>query len=91
MLDVYCPHHRGVVLIATDGLAAVRNTADGIVVSWRCPCGGRGREHLGRRAPRLVAVGDDQPRGSAGLNGASRTDRVSPSRMPLSLRRARAW
>ena len=56
MLAVDCPGHGGRVLVALDGLEAVRNTAVGIEVWWRCPCGTRGVACLGRPARRSGQV-----------------------------------
>jgi hypothetical protein len=42
MFDVYCPGHRAHVLLDTSRIEAIRNTAEGPMVNWRCWCGTRG-------------------------------------------------
>jgi hypothetical protein len=42
MFDVYCPGHRAHVLLDTSRIEAIRNTAEGPMVDWRCWCGARG-------------------------------------------------
>jgi hypothetical protein len=43
MFLVFCPEHRSEVLLSTGRIEAIHNTADGVVVEWRCWCGHRGR------------------------------------------------
>ena len=48
MFEVFCPSHQARVLLSTGRIEAVRNTAAGVVVEWRCWCDHRGRS-LGER------------------------------------------
>lgn len=50
MFDVFCDHHGGRVLLGTSRIEQIRNTEDGIDVSFRCYCGTSGIWHTGRRA-----------------------------------------
>jgi len=43
MFEEYCPAHGSRVLLSTGRIEAIHNTADGVVVVWRCWCG-----HLGQ-------------------------------------------
>lgn len=56
VLDVFCTGHGRVVLLPTEGIEALRHLADGIEVTWRCPCGTRGATVVGRPPVRLAAV-----------------------------------
>ena len=42
MFSVYCPTHDARVLLGTDHITAIVNTATGPVVEWRCTCGTTG-------------------------------------------------
>ncbi len=48
MFDVFCEHHHSRVLLGTSRIREIRNTADGIDVSFRCYCGGEGVWRTGR-------------------------------------------
>jgi len=57
MFQVFCPDHHSRVLLSTGRIEAVRNTADGVLVEWRCWCGHRGRSIRGHTLPdRLPAA-----------------------------------
>ena len=49
MFTAHCPTHGTEVLLFARNITAIRNTADGIVVSWRCSCGSEGQLLTGRR------------------------------------------
>jgi hypothetical protein len=49
MFTDHCPRHGSRVLLGPRNITAIRNDADGIVVEWRCPCGGHGSLRTGRR------------------------------------------
>jgi hypothetical protein len=42
MFDVYCSGHGARVLMGMDSVRALRNTAHGPEVEWRCSCGTTG-------------------------------------------------
>jgi hypothetical protein len=48
MFDVYCPSHGARVLLDTSRIEAIRNTAEGPMLDWRCWCGARGSLRGGR-------------------------------------------
>lgn len=48
MYTVHCPEHRADVLLGYSNLIGLENTAEGIVVHWRCYCGTRGHSLTGR-------------------------------------------
>jgi hypothetical protein len=56
MFQVFCPDHRAQVLLSVGRIEAIRNTADGMVVEWRCWCGHRGRSLDGRTLPHALRV-----------------------------------
>jgi hypothetical protein len=57
MFQVFCPDHQARVLLSTGRIEAIRNTAGGVVVEWRCWCDHRGRSLGGRTVPdRLPAA-----------------------------------
>lgn len=62
MLDVFCPGHGCVVLLAADGIEALRHVSGGIEVSWRCACGERGLLRLGRQRLHIVEAGPSAER-----------------------------
>ena len=47
MVVVYCPRHGDRVLLGYRSLEAMANTADGVLVRWRCWCGARGTLRTG--------------------------------------------
>jgi hypothetical protein len=49
MFTDHCPRHGSRVLLGPRNITSIRNDIDGIHVAWRCPCGGRGTLHTGRR------------------------------------------
>ena len=49
MFDVYCPTHRSRVLLGPRCIQALTNTADGVIVEWRCYCGTYGTHSFARR------------------------------------------
>lgn len=49
MFEEFCPAHQSRVLLTPSNIEAIRNTPDGIVVTWRCWCGHRGETD--RREP----------------------------------------
>jgi hypothetical protein len=51
MFDVFCPRHQRRVLLGPSAIETLENTAQGIVVHWRCRCGARGTEHFGKATP----------------------------------------
>jgi hypothetical protein len=50
MFDVYCPRHRGRVLLGHRSIDRLDNTPDGVVLHWTCRCGQHGTLVTGRRA-----------------------------------------
>jgi hypothetical protein len=48
MFDVYCPRHQTRVLLGSRSIERLANTADGVVLHWRCRCGQRGALHTRR-------------------------------------------
>jgi hypothetical protein len=48
MFDVFCPTCEARVLLTPRRIEQMRNTPEGIVVSWRCWCGTRGELRTGR-------------------------------------------
>ena len=49
MFTAHCPTHGTEVLLFARNITGLVNTADGIVVSWRCTCGTEGTLLTGRR------------------------------------------
>jgi hypothetical protein len=49
MLVASCPRHGRLVLLGSSSIERIDNTADGIVVHYRCTCGARFTERTGRR------------------------------------------
>ena len=43
MLAVHCTHHQGRVMLPLDAVEALTPAADGVIVSFMCTCGHRGR------------------------------------------------
>lgn len=52
MFAVHCHVHGSDVLLDWSRVEAVRNTAAGPVLDWRCWCGARGSKIGGRSVPR---------------------------------------
>ena len=50
MVVVYCPRHGDRVLLGYRALERMSNTSEGVVLTWRCPCGARGTLRTGRGA-----------------------------------------
>jgi hypothetical protein len=48
MFSAHCPRHGADVLLSAHSIVSIDNREDGIVVHWRCPCGGRGNFRTGR-------------------------------------------
>lgn len=55
MFEEYCPTHDSRVLLSPSRIAAIHNSADGVVVTWRCWCGHVGRSVRGRGPSAAVA------------------------------------
>ena len=55
MIAPYCERHGRRVLLSESDIVSVINASDGIVVSWQCFCGHRGRtaykHHAGATVP----------------------------------------
>ena len=52
MFSAHCPNHGTEVLLSSRNITGMVDTAEGIVVSWRCSCGGEGALLTGRRMAR---------------------------------------
>jgi hypothetical protein len=50
MFDIHCPRHRSRVLLTASAVEGLVNTAEGVVVHWRCYCGTRGEQRFARSA-----------------------------------------
>ncbi|HKX70820.1 MAG TPA: hypothetical protein VJM75_06310 [Acidimicrobiales bacterium] len=48
MFSIHCPHHRTRVLLGPRAIESLDNTADGVILHWRCYCGARGAQRYGR-------------------------------------------
>jgi len=56
MFSAHCPSHGRRVLLGPGHITAIRNGPDGIVVEFRCSCGGRGSYLTGRRSAAPAAA-----------------------------------
>jgi hypothetical protein len=61
MFEEYCPTHDSRVLLSPSRIAAIHNSADGVVVTWRCWCGHVGRSVRGRGPSAAVATPASTP------------------------------
>lgn len=61
MFSVDCPKHGTKVLLGHRSIVALRNTAAGIEVHWRCPCGGEGHLLTGRPSVPCRVTGAPRP------------------------------
>lgn len=56
MFEIHCPRHGARVLLGSRSIESIQNTADGIVVHWRCRCGETGTLVTGRTPRREPIV-----------------------------------
>ena len=56
MFSVHCDGHGARVILTSRSITALANTARGIELHWRCPCGSEGVELLGQDAVPLAAA-----------------------------------
>src|SRR5687768_16644675 len=55
MFTVHCDRHGARVILTNRSITGLVNTAAGIELHWRCPCGGEGIELLGQDAVPLAS------------------------------------
>jgi hypothetical protein len=54
MFAVYCPGHRGRILLFAEHIEQLVNRASGVELHWRCSCGSAGIQNIVRAEASLV-------------------------------------